>query len=140
MTTATKPKISIAASIQADQEPRRFRELRAALAAERDGAVCPLCRYRISDTAIMARDYQFADSGEPAHNICRDIQLICTGRAEQVVDRPGPPDTEGRMDACLEPTPGRFNLKGYEEGGRRHNMTAPSGATAPIGAWRGQSA
>ena len=35
MTTATKRPISIAQSIQADQEPRRFREMRERLAASK---------------------------------------------------------------------------------------------------------
>ena len=120
-TTATEKPMSIAASIQADQEPRRFRELRETLRVERDGAVCPLCSYRISDTAIRERDYQLSDAGAVIHNTCREIQLICTGRGHLVMERPVPerpaqerakPELETEMEP--EHTPGAFHLNEYE--------------------------
>ena len=48
MTTATKPKLSIAASIQADQEPRRFRELRELLELEAASAVFYVNEYEVN--------------------------------------------------------------------------------------------
>ena len=70
MTSTAERPISIAQSIEADQEPRRMRRLRNHLIAEREGAVCPLCRKGLSPLCIERRNYGFDQQDKLVHQDC----------------------------------------------------------------------
>ena len=74
--TGTNPGKATAATIQADQEPRRFRELRKTLQAEQEGAICPLCRMRVSETAIRDHSFRHDRMGNIIHQDCHQVASI----------------------------------------------------------------
>lgn len=87
MTTTAERPISIAASIQADQEPRRMRRLRNILAAIAGGAPCPLCRKAISPEAIDNDRFEFNESEELIHGDCAEIARLSRPRESHTIPR-----------------------------------------------------
>ena len=87
MTTQAERPISIAASIQADQEPSRVRRLRNILAALGGRAPCPLCQKRISPEAIDGRRFEFNGREELIHADCAEIVRASRHRESHTVRR-----------------------------------------------------
>ena len=83
--TGEKP-MSIGQTIQAHLEPRRMSQLRNSLKAERDGAVCPLCRRSLSGLCIATRSYSFDRDNNLIHDDCHQVASI--------LDSPALPDRQ----------------------------------------------
>ena len=76
MTNVMEKPLTIGQTIQADQEPRRMRQLRNTLRAEREGAVCPLCQRRISTSCVRERTYGFDPKENLVHSGCHQVALV----------------------------------------------------------------
>ena len=76
MTNVMEKPLTIGQTIQADQEPRRMRQLRNTLRAEREGAVCPLCQLRISSSCVRERTYEFDPKDNLVHSDCHRVALV----------------------------------------------------------------